>query len=303
MKLPDFRLFLPRRLPVLIPAVAVLLLVLAFVPVGLILRHRATYHKQPRIHLFQDMDNQPKLRAQSATPVFADGRAMRPRVAGTVSRNGLHSQELARGFTINSLPGEAQPPEPQDAAPAAEPADAAAGNTPAAAGGDPTQTGGDDAAAAPTAAGGALAVENITYVNGYPEGIVVDDAFLARGRQQYNAFCYVCHGVSGYGDGPVNQRGMELQATTNTNLKLGTAWNPSASFHKLETDGRLTYGPELYPNGQLYTTITYGKGNMTGYGHALQLEDRWSIVAYIRALQRTQRPQAFETRTADSATP
>lgn len=271
MKLPDFRLFLPRRLPVLIPAVAVLLLVLAFVPVGLILRHRATYHKQPRIHLFQDMDNQPKLRAQSATPVFADGRAMRPRVAGTVSRNGLHSDELARGFTINALPG-----------------------------GDATQgEGGGDA-------GGALAAEDITYVNGYPEGITVDEAFLAHGRQQYNTFCYPCHGMSGYGNGPVNTRGVALQATTNASDKLGTAWNPSASLHKVEeagdNQGKLTYGPELYPNGQLYTTIVYGKGNMTGYGHALQLEDRWSIVAYVRALQRTQAPEAFPTPTASTAT-
>ena len=62
------------------------LICLALVPPALIARTRAFPHQKPRIHLVQDMDNQPKFRAQAANPFFADGRAMRPPVQGTVAR-------------------------------------------------------------------------------------------------------------------------------------------------------------------------------------------------------------------------
>ena len=42
------------------------------------------------------------------------------------------------------------------------------------------------------------------------------------------------------------------------------------------------------PDGQLYYTITNGKGNMGAYGPNISIEDRWAIVAYVRALQRSQ---------------
>jgi hypothetical protein len=75
MKLPRWLLF----------AVAILV-VLSWVPLALIMRARVTTSPQPRIHIVPDMDNQPKYKAQSRNPMFADRRAMRPPVSGAVAR-------------------------------------------------------------------------------------------------------------------------------------------------------------------------------------------------------------------------
>ena len=289
MNLPDVRLFLPRRLPVAIPAAAILLLVVAFVPIGLILQYRASYKTQPRIHLFQDMDNQPRYEAQGATPLFADGRMMRPRVAHTVPRGGAQIDDaLYRGYTVDGVANAGDP----DAAAAAggevvraqAPIDGSEQAAPAEA---EAVTSGLEPAEPGLAA--------VTYINGFPDDLTVDEDFLAQGRTQFNTFCYPCHGMSGYGNGPINQRAIALQTSTNAGLKLGTAWVPSANLQELNEDGTLKYGPELYANGKLYNTINNGKGNMVGYGHAINPADRWAIVAYIRALQLTQHPDAMRT--------
>ena len=54
----------------------------ALVPFALIARARVTTSARPRIQLIPDMDKQPKFKTQTANPLFADGRAMRPPVAG-----------------------------------------------------------------------------------------------------------------------------------------------------------------------------------------------------------------------------
>ncbi|MCH6551174.1 MAG: cytochrome c [Planctomycetes bacterium] len=59
------------------------------IPPALIARTRAVKSPRRRIHLIQDMDNQPKFRAQHPNDLFADGRAMRPPVFGTVARGML----------------------------------------------------------------------------------------------------------------------------------------------------------------------------------------------------------------------
>src|SRR5262249_43750602 len=41
------------------------------------------------------------------------------------------------------------------------------------------------------------------------------------------------------------------------------------------------------PDGQIFNTITYGKNLMGAYGGLVPVEDRWAIVAYVRALQRS----------------
>ena len=41
-------------------------------------------------------------------------------------------------------------------------------------------------------------------------------------------------------------------------------------------------------DGEIYNTIVNGKNTMLGYGASIQVPDRWAIVAYIRALQRSQ---------------
>jgi mono/diheme cytochrome c family protein len=94
---------------------------------------------------------------------------------------------------------------------------------------------------------------------------------MRRGQQRYDVFCSPCHGLAGYGDGMVSKRAEDLQEGT---------WTPPSSLHTDLIRGR--------PVGQLYNTITNGIRNMPAYSSQISVEDRWAIVAYIRALQRSQ---------------
>jgi mono/diheme cytochrome c family protein len=59
---------------------------IALIPPLVFARMRATPSPNRPIHIFWDMDFQPKYKAQAPNPLFADGRAMRPPVQGSVAR-------------------------------------------------------------------------------------------------------------------------------------------------------------------------------------------------------------------------
>lgn len=87
-------------MPKIIFRTALVLILLAMIPPMLIARARVSRSTQPRIHIMQDMDNQPKYKAQQATSLFADGRVMRPAVVGTVARGRLDLDDhYERGLT------------------------------------------------------------------------------------------------------------------------------------------------------------------------------------------------------------
>jgi mono/diheme cytochrome c family protein len=65
----------------------------ALIPLVVIAKLRVSTSKEPRIHIIQDMDNQAKFKAQSRNDLFADGRAMRPPVPGTVARGELYEDD------------------------------------------------------------------------------------------------------------------------------------------------------------------------------------------------------------------
>ncbi|MCA9619678.1 MAG: cytochrome c, partial [Myxococcales bacterium] len=80
-------------------------------PLALAARARVSFSDQPRIHLLSDMDDQPKLRAQAASEAFADGRAMRQPVEGTVAVGGAHDDDtfyrgVKDGVWATTLPTE-----------------------------------------------------------------------------------------------------------------------------------------------------------------------------------------------------
>jgi cytochrome c len=87
---------------------------------------------------------------------------------------------------------------------------------------------------------------------------------LARGRERYDIFCAPCHGRVGDGDGAVVERGMR---------------RPD-SFH--------TERLRKTPPGTLFDVITNGFGVQYDFADRIPVEDRWAIVAYVRALQRSQ---------------
>ena len=239
--LPDLRLFLPKRVPPVLIAFAILATVASWVPLSVILNYTQVKHSKPRIHLFQDMDNQAKLKAQAPSLIFNDGRAMRPPVLGTVRRGELNADDaLHKGYTVASRGGEA----------------------------------------------------TADFITGFPDGVEVDSFYLAHGQKKFDTFCLPCHGKAGYGNGPVNERALAL-VTGDQILSSGTQWTAAANLHTVNATG-LAFGAAQYPNGKLFSTISNGKGNMAGYGHAIPVEDRWAIVAYVRALQLSQNVDAAQ---------
>ncbi len=84
---------------------------------------------------------------------------------------------------------------------------------------------------------------------------------LDRGRERYNIYCSVCHDLNGEGNGMIVQRGFPRP--------------PSFHIERLR----------IAPVGHFYRVITYGYGVMYPYSARVPPEDRWAIVAYIRALQ------------------
>lgn len=92
----------------------------------------------------------------------------------------------------------------------------------------------------------------------------INQALLARGQERFNIFCTPCHGRDGYGEGIVVERGYPQPAT----------------FH----DERLRGVADQH----MFSVISRGLGKMPPYRAQIPVHDRWAIVAYIRALQRSQ---------------
>ncbi len=74
-------------------------IIATWIPLHLIYKKRNSYSALPKIHFVQDMDNQPAFRPQHPSGLFADGRATRPVIAGTVARGHLRLDEhFFRGY-------------------------------------------------------------------------------------------------------------------------------------------------------------------------------------------------------------
>ncbi len=92
----------------------------------------------------------------------------------------------------------------------------------------------------------------------------VTATLLHRGQDRFNVYCSPCHSVVGDGDGMVVRRGFP----------------PPPSFHT----ERLRKAPDAH----FYRVITHGYGVMFPYAARVAPNDRWAIIAYIRALQLSQ---------------
>ncbi|MFG0283679.1 MAG: c-type cytochrome [Phycisphaerales bacterium JB039] len=126
---------------------------------------------------------------------------------------------------------------------------------------------------------GYLRPDDAVYLGVAEDGAFVDRipvdvtrALLERGEERFNIYCAACHGYAGDGNGMVGRR-----------------WGvPVANFHDPKySDPAQRTGKD----GYLFHTARHGLKNpdgslrMPGYGHALDAEDSWAVVAYIRALQ------------------
>jgi mono/diheme cytochrome c family protein len=184
----------------------------AVVPVALAVKARHSKSEHPRIHLIQDMDSQPKYKAQRENTIFADGRADREALPGTVAVGHLNEDDhFFRG----------------------------------------------------RAGGG--------WARTFPAQVELTEATMARGKQRFGIFCAPCHGQGGLGDGMVHKRA--------EGLAQGGWIQPSNVTQEYLRN---------MPVGELYNAIANGVRNMPAYGSQIAPEDRWAIVMYLRALQRSQ---------------
>jgi hypothetical protein len=118
------------------------------------------------------------------------------------------------------------------------------------------------------------------YVMTIPQGFVQRaggmEKLTSRGQESFAIFCAPCHGLTGDGKGMVVcKRDKGTGPCTDTR-----GFPPLPSYE----DPRL----RAMPDGQLFATITHGARTMPAYGPQIPIQDRWAIVAFVRALQVSQ---------------
>lgn len=199
----------PARIPAIWYWLAVAVVVVALLPPLLIARARSVRSDKPRIHPVSDMDFQPKFKTQSFSPLFADERAMRPPVEGTIARGELEADDQRYRGVVDGQ-----------------------------------------------------------WTSEFP--MVVSQEMIERGQERYNIFCATCHGLAGDGDGMTTLRAQKRQEAQ---------WIPPVSLHSEVVVQQ--------PVGRIFNTITNGIRSMPAYAAQIAPEDRWAIVAYMRALQRS----------------
>ena len=163
---------------------------------------RGKLSRKPPIEIIPDMDRQPKIRPQTPSSFFADGRASRLPVEGTVARD---SDYLDAPINTGRITG------------------------------------------------------TTNFVANNP--MQVTPQFMARGQQRYQIYCAPCHSPLGDGNGITKSFGMAVVA----------------NLH----DPRIVQ----MTDGELFWVITNGRNLMVPYASQIEIEDRWAIVAYLRALQ------------------
>lgn len=241
---------------------------LSVIPVLIVLKMRVTNSETPRFHIFYDMDFSPAKDAQQHSTLFADGRAMRPDVNGTVARGEL-GQDLnfTTGIDIDALAK-------MDAGRAEYLVRTHANRAPDAQDGAEQSAVAGDTAAGDTAAGNEAepsVMDTTPWLKENP--LDVDAALIERGQTYFGIYCSVCHGMNGGGNGLVNRRAQKILADT---------WVPPSVLYAE------TLYEDKYPDGKLFSTISYGIRKMPGYAGQIKAKDRWAIVAYVRALQQSQ---------------
>jgi mono/diheme cytochrome c family protein len=250
------------KLPSWLKLVALMGAILLMLPPVAIFRAMGMTNRAPRLHFMPDMDWQDKSKTQTVSPrmmndkfLFADERAMRAPVVGSVARGQLDADsEMYRGIKKDYTP--------------AVSVTTASGPVRTSLGSNQDQ---DVAATDPPAE------EDVSmFITTFPQEIEVNETLLARGQNRYNIYCTACHGYAGNGDGLVNQRAVALAATGKA------TWTAAKSLHD-----PIVKDPEKNPIGRIFDTITNGRTMMGPYGSQIPTEDRWAIVAYVKALQET----------------
>jgi len=111
---------------------------------------------------------------------------------------------------------------------------------------------------APVNTGRVTGTTNFVETNPLP----VTGELLQRGHERFDIYCAPCHGRLGDGNGITKKLGL-MPAVANLH------------------DPRIV----VMTDGEIFNTIVYGKNTMAAYGPLMPAQDRWAVIAYLRALQ------------------
>ena len=182
---------------------------------------------QTPIEIFPDMDRQPKVKAQTPSHFYADGRAARAPVDGTVPLG--YSMPMQK--RVDGSVGQATGPYMHIIF-----------------------------SSSPNYMDTGKMGEN--WGTGIP--FEVSSAIMRRGQQRFGIYCGVCHGATGAGNGIAQKFGLNtVQSLLQDRIRVMS-------------------------DGEIFNTVTHGNNTMMGYGDRVQVIDRWAIIAYLRALQKSQ---------------
>jgi len=109
----------------------------------------------------------------------------------------------------------------------------------------------------PVNTGRVTGLTNFVELNPFP----VTSGLLARGQQRFAIYCAPCHGQTGDGNGMVKKFGYATVRSLHEAIVV------------------------RQNDGEIFNTISNGKSTMMGYAPQIPVEDRWAIIAYLRALQ------------------
>ena len=109
-----------------------------------------------------------------------------------------------------------------------------------------------------------------SFAKGFPFEVTMET--MKRGEERYDIYCTPCHGPTGAGDGMVAKRGFAGVANLHDERIRGLA------------------------EGELFNAVTNGVRLMPGYALQIAEKDRWAIVAYLRALQRSQNAKPTDSK-------
>ena len=209
------------------------------------------------------MQDQPRYEVYEPSKSFTDGQSSRPLVEGTVARGQLRDNAL---LYTGKPPGGAALTSAPSGTRSAGGVGAAQPNAPAGTGA--VNVRGNAAGGIVRATGVAGSNTNASVEAGpdiFPFPITAED--LQRGRTRFEQICAVCHGLTGNGDGMIVRRG----------------FRKPPSYH----EDRLQEGQT--PASHFFDVVTNGWGAMPDYAAQIAVEDRWKIIAYVRALQLSRR--------------
>lgn len=191
---------------------AIILGAVALIPFGFFAKARESTSSKAPFHIVPNMDYQKKYKAQADNGFFADGRAMRLPVEGTVAVGELREDSHFYQGKVDEQ-----------------------------------------------------------WALTFPEQVDISEATMERGAERFEIFCAPCHGAAGDGDGMVHRRAFALME--GTWVKPTNIADPQIRQQSV---------------GQLFNTISNGIRNMPPYASQIPPEDRWAIILYMRALQRSQ---------------